>query len=130
MLPGFHQATGVPEGICGAHSKKDLEAKSRKVYPEHNERVKATIPAEKLLLYKLGSGWQPLCSLLGKPVPDVPFPRVNETDMVNDYVGIAVGMGLKSVLKRWAFYACAIAIPIALLWETGSFEKSKPGMDC
>lgn len=34
---------------------------------------------DRLLEYKLGSGWEPLCKFLGKPVPDVPFPHVNES---------------------------------------------------
>lgn len=36
------------------------------------------MPKEKLLEYQLGSGWEPLCEFLGKPVPDVPFPHLNE----------------------------------------------------
>jgi hypothetical protein len=27
---------------------------------------------------KLSDGWEPLCKFLGKPVPDEPFPRVND----------------------------------------------------
>jgi hypothetical protein len=41
--------------------------------------VKATIPADQLLVFRVEEGWEPLCKFLGKPVPSHPFPRVNET---------------------------------------------------
>jgi len=109
-------ATGVLEGICGAKSKRDLEEKSRRIYLEHNEKVKATVPADKLLLYRLGDGWEPLCRFLGKPVPDVPFPRVNETEMVNEYVGIVIKMGLVNTLKRWAIVATPVVAGGVAWW--------------
>jgi hypothetical protein len=36
------------------------------------------IPAEKLLEFNVKQGWGPLCSRLGLPVPNVPFPHQNE----------------------------------------------------
>ena len=39
---------------------------------------KELVPPERLLLYRLGSGWGPLCEFLGDKVPDGPFPRGNE----------------------------------------------------
>jgi hypothetical protein len=50
------------------------------VYLAHNERVKAEVPAEKLLVFESAQGWQPLCQFLMCPVPDEPYPRVNTTD--------------------------------------------------
>jgi len=46
-------------------------------YEAHNAAVVKAIPPERLLVYELGSGWEPLCAFLGLPVPDVPYPRVN-----------------------------------------------------
>lgn len=54
--------------------------KVRSVYEKHNEWVKTNIPAHKLLIMKLGEGWERLCQFLGKPVPDIPFPHANSTD--------------------------------------------------
>ena len=34
-------------------------------------------PAMQLLEFSVKDGWEPLCSFLEVPVPDVPFPRVN-----------------------------------------------------
>ena len=43
----------------------------------HNERVIATIPGERLLVWMTTDGWEPICNALGLPVPDKPFPRQN-----------------------------------------------------
>jgi hypothetical protein len=45
----------------------------------YNEQVKATIPAERLLIWSVADGWEPLCEFLGVPVPEQPFPRVNDS---------------------------------------------------
>jgi hypothetical protein len=44
-----------------------------------NEEVKKTVPPEKLLVFEVKEGWEPLCKFLGVPVPQgIPFPHVNE----------------------------------------------------
>ena len=35
-------------------------------------------PKDKLLVFNLSSGWEPLCEFLGRPVPSVPFPHLNK----------------------------------------------------
>lgn len=47
------------------------------VYEENVAAVKEAVPANQLLVYKLGDGWAPLCEFLGVDVPEVPFPRSN-----------------------------------------------------
>ncbi|KAL9980563.1 hypothetical protein ACROYT_G009166, partial [Oculina patagonica] len=46
-------------------------------YRQHNARVPAVIPAEKLLVYNVKQGWKPLCEFLGCDVPCGQFPRAN-----------------------------------------------------
>jgi hypothetical protein len=46
-------------------------------YERHNAEVQTRIPAERLLVYEVKRGWQPLCQFLGVPIPDTPFPHVN-----------------------------------------------------
>lgn len=49
------------------------------VYQAHLEEVRRTVPAERLLVFDVKDGWEPLCRFLGQPVPeDVPFPRLND----------------------------------------------------
>lgn len=49
-------------------------------YNRHNETVQRVIPAERLLVYEVSEGWEPLCRFLGVPVPHEPMPRVNSTE--------------------------------------------------
>ena len=42
-----------------------------------NDAVRAQVPAERLVVWQVGSGWEPLCAALGVPVPDLPFPHAN-----------------------------------------------------
>ena len=36
------------------------------------------VPKDKLLVYNVSDGWEPLCQFLGKDVPDCPFPHKNK----------------------------------------------------
>mmetsp|Transcript_16326 Transcript_16326/g.42075 ORF Transcript_16326/g.42075 Transcript_16326/m.42075 type:complete len:276 (+) Transcript_16326:297-1124(+) len=47
-------------------------------YRKHNEKMKEIIPKEKLLIFDVREGWEPLCAFLEKPVPNIPFPHVNK----------------------------------------------------
>ena len=58
-------------------SDKDF---TRKVYYEHIENVKKTIPNDRLLIYRVNEGWGPLCEFLDVDIPEsIPFPKVNDT---------------------------------------------------
>jgi hypothetical protein len=46
-------------------------------YERHNAEVQRLIPSERLLIYEVERGWEPLCSFLDVPVPDTPFPYSN-----------------------------------------------------
>jgi hypothetical protein len=48
------------------------------VFNEHNEAVRREIPADRLLVFEVGQGWEPLCRFLGVSVPDEPFPHSND----------------------------------------------------
>ena len=49
------------------------------VFRAHNEAVRRTIPAARLLVFDVAAGWTPLCDFLGVPVPESDFPRINST---------------------------------------------------
>jgi hypothetical protein len=49
------------------------------VFNRHNEEVRRVVPAERLLVYEVKQGWEPLCAFLGAPVPSgKPFPHLND----------------------------------------------------
>lgn len=50
------------------------------VYERHVAEVRTRVPADRLLVFEVRQGWEPLCRFLGVEVPeDLPFPRVNST---------------------------------------------------
>lgn len=49
-------------------------------FRRHTEAVVATVPKDRLLVFDVKDGWEPLCAFLGVPVPATPFPRENSTE--------------------------------------------------
>jgi len=47
-------------------------------FERHNRVVQASVPAENLLVFEVAQGWGPLCEFLELPIPDEPFPHLNE----------------------------------------------------
>jgi hypothetical protein len=52
-----------------------------------NQSVIDSVPAEKLLVYSAGDGWEPLCQFLGVPIPAEPYPRVNSREEMTERTG-------------------------------------------
>ena len=69
----FFSVVGYNFGTCNLN----LDYIIKKRYREHNDRVKAVVPAEKLLVFDVREGWGPLCGFLGVEKPSVPFPFQN-----------------------------------------------------
>jgi len=49
-------------------------------FNRHNAEVKNTISKDRLLVYEVKDGWEPLCKFLGVPAPATAFPRVNSRE--------------------------------------------------
>ena len=58
-------------------STPEATALFRKKYRQHNERVQNVIPAERLLVFNVKQGWEPLCEFLGFDILSTQFPRAN-----------------------------------------------------
>jgi hypothetical protein len=77
----------------GAENSEDMIATMRR----HNEEVRAAIPAERLLVWSVEEGWEPLCEFLEVPVPQEPFPRVNDRrEFVNRIID-----GSLETMREW-----------------------------
>jgi predicted naringenin-chalcone synthase len=61
--------------LDGSYERRD-EALGR--YARHNEEVSRTVPTERLLVFDVEDGWEPLCAFLDVAVPDAPFPHLND----------------------------------------------------
>ncbi len=69
MAFGVISKTGFPLGL----SREQLID----AFVAHNESVKRTIPSDRLLVYQVKEGWDPLCEFLDRPAPSDSFPRTN-----------------------------------------------------
>ncbi|MEO7478207.1 MAG: sulfotransferase family protein [Lysobacteraceae bacterium] len=56
----------------------DDRAKAIAYYRQHIADVKAAVPPDRLLVFTVNEGWKPLCDFLGVPIPETPFPNVND----------------------------------------------------
>jgi len=74
------------------------EEASVKYYNEWVEDVKKTIPADRLLIFKVQDGWEPLCKFLDLPVPEQPFPNVNDKNVIKAMTRKAKTMAWSLVL--------------------------------
>ena len=55
-------------------------------YKDWVQEVKTSVPTDKLLIFSVKEGWEPLCEFLQVPVPqNQPFPRVNDTVSLNEF---------------------------------------------
>jgi hypothetical protein len=55
-------------------------------FERHTQRVKERIPHDKLLVFDVQEGWEPLCRFLNVEVPDKRFPHLNDTQAFNERV--------------------------------------------
>ncbi|KAH7041476.1 uncharacterized protein B0I36DRAFT_209608, partial [Microdochium trichocladiopsis] len=69
---------GWIRAITGTTDTALAKQRAREAYQKHYAQVRKAVPKDRLLEYRLGSGWEPLCEFLGRPVPDCEFPHVNE----------------------------------------------------
>jgi hypothetical protein len=60
------------------HGRAGDRAYAIDAYERHNADVRASVPVDRLLVFNVAEGWSPLCDFLGVPVPDEPFPHVND----------------------------------------------------
>ena len=73
----------------------------------HADEVRAAIDADRLLVYDVSDGWEPLCRFLDRPVPDAPFPRTNSRAKIR-----AAALALRAT--RWLLPAAALIGLLAL----------------
>ncbi|KAH7183335.1 uncharacterized protein B0J16DRAFT_373813 [Fusarium flagelliforme] len=80
---------------------------------EHNEYVRKVTPPDKFHIMKLSQGWDPLCNALKLPIPDRPFPRVNDADAVK---GLELQI-LKEAGIRWFLILGLPIIMTVAMWH-------------
>lgn len=87
------------------------------------------MPPGRRLDWDLRDGWAPLCAFLGKPVPDVPFPRANPREAhlarvrqrQDKFLRMVVGLGVRKAVP-WAVGLVAVAVGYGALRRPGVFR--------
>jgi Sulfotransferase domain len=51
-----------------------------------NSEVQESVPSERLLVWSVSDGWEPLCDFLGLPIPETPFPHLNDSKVFADRI--------------------------------------------
>ena len=61
----------------------DFEKNGKKAFEDHYKKIQAMVPPERLLLYHVKEGWEPLCKFLDVSIPEMPMINVNNSKMFN-----------------------------------------------
>lgn len=90
-------------------------AKAIAHYRQHVEEVKSIVPAERLLIFSVDQGWEPLCGFLGVPAPAGAFPNVNDRAAIKTLIagmtrGAYIILGIAGVAVTAAIYGIVRAL--------------------
>jgi len=82
-----------------------------RAYTKHIETVKRLVPPEKLLVFNVKDGWEPLCSFLEKPMPNELFPFVNDRVVIQNFYAL-----LRFGTWAWpVLFGLAVGLPVLLV---------------
>lgn len=57
-----------------------------RIFYQHHKEVIKLVPSDKLLVYEVKDGWQPLCEFLDLPIPKQVFPHLNKKEDFHEMV--------------------------------------------
>lgn len=91
-LEKFLRLSDVLGGIL---TKGDFSRKNCLMsFEAHNASVREHVPEERLLVFRVQDGWEPLCQFLGQNIPEEPFPHLNEgEDTIRAFVNETFSVG-------------------------------------
>jgi hypothetical protein len=92
MMEGMWERSGLMPGGPATSPEEMAAAMER-----YHQEVQSTVPSDRLLVWSVGEGWEPLCEFLEVPVPDTPFPRLNDSKEFTE----RVIDGALLALKEW-----------------------------
>ncbi len=72
LMKQMWQRSGLMEGV---DTSEQFMADAMERY---HEDVKRNVPSDRLLVWSVKDGWEPLCEFLGTSVPEMPFPHLND----------------------------------------------------
>jgi hypothetical protein len=91
-IAGPYMKATIDDYFDGRMHDRDFLAER---FEQHVEAVRAAIPPERLLVYQVTEGWEPLCSFLDVPVPAEPFPHINDTAATQEIIDTVIRDGFE-----------------------------------
>jgi len=78
------------QAVFRKHFTLDVSDKDAAIaaYERHNAEVRALADPARLVEWQPGQGWEPICTALGVPVPDAPFPHANSKQEFRAMAGL------------------------------------------
>ena len=110
----YQQPKNRPKGLlqyfwyyclpAGAHDDKyeiifaktpfgNFPERGKQWYLDHNQMIRDIVPPERLLEFNAKQGWKPLLEFLGKDMPEVDYPHVND--------GVSFRTNVDGCWARW-----------------------------
>jgi hypothetical protein len=112
----YDTACGWAKELVGTTTIPETKAKAREAYLQHYAEIRAAVPKERLLDYRLGSGWAPLCEFLGKDIPKQEFPHRNEAKTLEVSFSSFFSKSLKASLFNVSMAVLSLAVVGRLAW--------------
>jgi hypothetical protein len=78
----------------------------------HTEYIKREVSEDRLFFFNVKDGWEPLCKILNCPVPDEPFPFVNDRQALKE----ASARLEKKAMWTWVVIFAASGAVIAAMY--------------
>ena len=102
LMTSMWEKSGLLGTIEGGFNENALAGAMER----YNDEVRQYVPADRLLVWSPGDGWEPLCDFLEVPAPSVPVPWVNDSSAFADMLnGAAIGSLVKWQQERQALVA-------------------------
>ena len=99
----------------------DFEKNGKRVYREHNDKIRSLVSPDRLLEYQIQDGWKPLCDFLGTEQPKGEFPRGNDKGRFERRFRRARALWWQSIYEQMMRLALLIVVTLYLL----SWAKAK-----
>ena len=94
----------------------EILRKARSECVAYYEHIRDIVPPERLLEYKLGTGWGPLCQFLGKEEPQEEFPRLNDEQVMKEKMSKEQRKRFPAGFRKLAIYAGPLVVVGAVVY--------------
>ncbi|KAF1924912.1 uncharacterized protein M421DRAFT_269037 [Didymella exigua CBS 183.55] len=96
------------------------EPATKEHWVRHMEYLKCVVPDDRLIFYDVKEGWEPLCRVLEKAVPDMEFPRIDDERAIEE---LARRFLIKGFV-RWGVVTSAVRVGVVvILWVARTYAQ-------